>query len=198
MKDSKFIAISILGRPGSGKDTQADLLAKKFNLIHLKSGEIIAAALKKRKGVKFERERRLQKSGFLVSPDFVSALMIAKIKSTAGRGKGIVTSGSPRTLPEIKKELPLLKKLYGKNVYFFHVAIGPEEVYVRNLKRKRKDLPELDTRKIIKKRLTVFNHETLPVIKILKSKKLIFDINGEQPIAKIHQDILKILKSKKI
>ena len=192
MKGSK-IAISILGRPGSGKDTQAELLAKKFNLVHLKSGEIIAVALKKRKGANIEKERYLQKSGSLVSPKFVSALMIEKIKSLAEHNKGIIMSGSPRTLPEIKDELPLFKKSYGKNIFFLHVAISPKEVYIRNLKRRRKDFPELDTRKVIKKRLAVFNHETLPVIKYLKSKKLIFDINGEQPIAKIHKDILKIL-----
>ena len=186
------IAISILGRPGSGKDTQAELLAKKFGLTHIISSKLIKAALKS-KSAKVEKERRLQKSGFLVSSKFVSALMIEKIKSIAGRGKGIIMSGSPRTFPEIKDELPLLKKLYGENVYFFHVAISPKEVYVRNLKRHRKDLPELDTREVIKKRLAVFSHETLPVIKYLKSKKLIFYINGEQPIAKIHKDILKIL-----
>lgn len=56
-------------------------------------------------------------------------------------------------------------------------------------------MPELDTRKMIKKRLLVFNWETLPVIKYLKSKKLIIDINGEQKIMKIHQDILEILKN---
>ena len=191
MKGSK-IAISILGRPGSGKDTQAELLAKKFGLTHIISSKLIKAALKG-KNAKIEKERHLQRSGFLVSSKFVSALIKVKIKSLAGRGRGIIMSGSPRTFLEIKDELPLLKKLYGENTYFFHIAISPKEVYIRNLKRRRKDLPELDTRKIIKKRLAVFNRETLPVIKYLKSKKLIFDINGEQPIAKIHKDILKFL-----
>ncbi|MBU2082115.1 nucleoside monophosphate kinase [Patescibacteria group bacterium] len=186
-------AIILLGRPGSGKDTQAELLAKKFGLTHIVSSKLIKAALKKRKGVRFEKERRLQKSGFLVAPKFVSILIRAKINSIAGRGKGIIMSASPRTLIELKDELPLLKKLYGENTYFFHVEISPKEVYIRNLKRHRKDFPELDTRKVIKKRLEVFNHETLPVIKYLKSKKIIFHINGEQPIAKIHRDILKIL-----
>jgi len=203
MRDFKA-AIIFLGRPGSGKDTQAELLVKKFGLAHIISSKIIEKVLKSRaanigfegRNYNLEKERRLQKSGFLVSSGFVSALISAKIKSLAERGKGIVMSGSPRTLPEIKKELPLLKKLYGEGVYFFHVAIGPKEVYVRNLKRRRKDLPELDTRKVIKKRLAVFNRQTAPAIKFLKSKKMIFEINGEQPIAKIHRDILKILPFK--
>ncbi|MDO8743031.1 MAG: nucleoside monophosphate kinase [Candidatus Azambacteria bacterium] len=210
MKDSKTksplrgIAISILGRPGSGKDTQAELLAKKFGLVHIISSKVIKKALESPKSsfklegkiYNIEKERRLQSGGALNTPAFVSALVRSEIKSTARRGKGIIMSGSLRTLRELKDELPLLNKLYGKNVHIFNVKIGAQEVYVRNLKRRRKDLPELDTKKIIKKRLAIFNSETAPVIKLLKKQKMIFDINGEQPITKIHQDILKILKSK--
>ncbi len=197
------IAISILGRPGSGKDTQAELLAKKFGLIHIISSKIIEKVLSRGENVRIEgriynilKERRLQKSGLLNTPAFVSALIKTEIISATGRGKGIIMSGSPRTLRELKDELPVLEKLYAKNIYFINIVISSDEVYVRNLKRHRKDLPELDTREIIKKRLAVFNRETAPVIKHLKSKKMIFEINGEQPIAKIHQDILKVLSPK--
>ena len=71
--------------------------------------------------------------------------------------------------------------------------INPKEVYIRNLKRHRKDLPELDSRKIIKKRLEVFTHDTWPVIKLLKKQKRIIEINGEQKIMSIHSDILRAL-----
>jgi adenylate kinase len=203
MKASKRIAIVLLGRPGSGKDTQAELLAKKFGLVHIISSKIIEKALTlKGESIKLEgrtysieEERRLQKSGYLNTPAFVSALMKDEIKKAAKRGRGIVLSGSPRTLKELKNELPLLKKLYGKNnLYFFHVIISPKEVYIRNSKRKRKDLPELDSKKIIKKRLEVFTRDTWPVIKYLKSKKRIININGERPIMPIHKDILKALE----
>lgn len=196
------IAIIILGRPGSGKDTQAELLAKKFGLVHIISSKIIEKALaSKAKSIKLERkiyniekERRLQGSGYLNTPTFVSALMKNEIKKTANRASGIIMSGSPRTLREFKEETPMLQKLYGKNnIYFFHVRISPKEVYVRNLKRHRKDLPELDSRKIIKKRLAVFTRDTWPVIELLKKQKRIIGINGEQPIIKIHRDIVAAL-----
>ncbi|MBI4919912.1 nucleoside monophosphate kinase [Candidatus Azambacteria bacterium] len=203
MKGSK-IAIVILGRPGSGKDTQAKLLAKKFGLVHIISSKVIEKALKSREtNIKLggrvynlERERRLQKSGSLNTPEFVLALIKSEIESAALRGRGIVMSGSPRTLKELKGEWPLIEKLYGKNIFAFNVIISPKESYIRNLKRRRKDLPELDTRKLIKKRLAVFMNETWPAIKLLKSKKMIIDIDGERPIMKIHKNILKILSLK--
>lgn len=195
------IAIILLGRPGSGKDTQANLLAKKFGLVHVISSKLIEKVLKSRgKNVKLEgkiynleKERHLQRSGFLNTPEFVAAIIKSKIKLAAYRDKGVVMSGSLRTLRELENELPLLDKLYGKDIYFFHVIINPKEVYIRNLKRHRKDLPELDTKKIIKKRLEAFNRYTWPVIKLLKKQRRIIDINGEQPIMKIHKDILKKL-----
>ena len=203
MRASK-IAIILLGRPGSGKDTQAELLAKKFGLIHIISSKLIEKVLKSReKSVKLERkiynvakERRHMHGGVLVNFNFVSDLINDEIRRVARSGKGVIMSASPRSKTEAKKELPLLHKLYGDKVFIFHVYISPEEVYVRNLKRHRKDLPELDTRKIIKKRLDAFNRYTLPVIRKFEKERKIIEINGEQKIIKIHKDILKILFSK--
>ena len=196
------IAIILLGRPGSGKDTQAELLAKKFGLVHIISSQLIEKVLKYRpKNVKLEgkiydliKERQRIHSGALVNFNFVAVLINNKVKRVARQGQGLIMSASPRDLVELKKEIPLLEKLYGRdNIYFFNIVISPKEVYIRNLKRRRKDLPELDTKKIIKKRLKVFNRYTWPVIKLLKKQKRIIDINGEQPIVKIHKDILKKL-----
>ncbi|OGD25681.1 hypothetical protein A2819_02190 [Candidatus Azambacteria bacterium RIFCSPHIGHO2_01_FULL_40_24] len=199
------IAIIILGRPGSGKDTQAELLAKKFGLVHIISSKLIKKALaSKPKEIKLDgkiysvqKERENLHNGRLTTFTLISALMSNEIRNIFKKKKGIIMSGSLRSKTELEKELPLLKKLYGdKNVFIFHVWISPEEVYVRNLKRHRKDLPELDTKKIIDKRLKMFNKYTLPVIKLLGKKKQIIEINGEQSIMKIHQDILWQLQSK--
>ena len=199
------IAIIILGRPGSGKDTQAELLAKKFGLVHIVSSKIIKKTLvSKQKEIKLDgkiysvqKEQKNLHNGRLTTFTFVSALISNEIKSNFKKKKGIIMSGSPRSKTEFKKELPLFKKLYGdKNTFIFHVWISPKEVYIRNLKRHRKDLPELDTKKVIDKRLKMFNKYTLPVIKLLEKQKKIIEINGEQSIMKIHLDIIKVLLPK--
>src|SRR3989338_4977980 len=162
------IAIIILGRPGSGKDTQAELLAKKFGLVHIISSKIIKKTLvSKQKEIKLDgkiysvqKERENLHNGRLTTFTFVSALVSNEIR------------------------------------IIFNVWISPKEVYIRNLKRHRKDLPELDTKKVIDKRLKMFNKYTLPVIKLLEKQKKIIEINGEQSIMKIHLDIIKVLLPK--
>lgn len=197
----KFITVIILGRIASGKDTQAELLAKKFGLVHLISSGIIKKVLAlKKKTIRLdghiynlEKERYLIKVGFLNTPTFVAALIKNKIKEIACQKQGLIMSASPRSLVELKEELPLLEKFYGKNnIFFFHLRISSKEVYIRSLKRHRKDLP-LDTKKAIKKRLEVFTRDTWPVVKKLQKEKKIIEINGEQPIDKIHRDILPFI-----
>ena len=205
MKSSKkFIAIILLGRPGSGKDTQAELLAKKFGLVHIISSKLIRQAIYSKEKIlqieghkiDIEEERQRFHDGRLTTFVFVSALIKREVRKIASRKRGVIMSASPRSLTELKLELPLLHKLYSDKVFIFHVHISPEEVYVRNLKRHRKDLPELDTRKVIKKRLDAFNRYTLPVIKLLEKQKKSVFINGEQPITKIHRNIIKTLLPK--
>lgn len=207
MRASKFIAIVLLGRPGSGKDTQAELLAKKFGLVHIISSKIIEKVLASSKKIlKFEgrkydleKERRNLHNGKLVNFNFVAALINSEIKKVSRQGRGLILSASPRNLTELKKEAPVIEKIYKKNnIYFFHIVISPKEVYIRNLKRHRKDLPELDTRIIIKKRLEVFDRYTLPVIKLLEHQKKIISVNGEQKVMKIHSDILRALSKTNI
>ncbi len=193
------IAVIFLGRPGAGKDTQAEFLAKKFRLLHLSSSRLIRDALKNRaKKLKLggrtydvSEERRLQKSGFLTTPSFAAALLKSKIRSAARSGRGIVMSGSPRTLLELGAEFPLLKNLYGReNVSFFYLKVSPSEALRRILKRHRRDLKKLDTREVIKKRQEVFRRETYPVIKRLKRRKLIVEINGGRSIKTVHKNIV--------
>ena len=144
-----------------------------------------------------QKERENLHNGRLTTFTFISALISNKIRNIFKKNKGVIMSGSLRSKTELKKELPFLKKLYSdKNIFIFHVWISPEEVYVRNLKRHRKDLPELDTKKVIDRRLKMFNKYTLPVIKLLEKQKKIIKINGEQSIMKIHKDMLWQLQSK--
>jgi len=198
------IAIIVLGKPSSGKDTQAELLAKRFNLVSAKSSVLIKQELYKRSkgkktatiaGKKFNliKERKRHETGLLNTPYFVIALIERKIKNTAKRGKGIVFSGSARTLPEAKEEIVLLDKLYGKNRSFYLYLDIPNKIAVqRAVLRSRED--GLD--KLIKKRIKVFYKETGPVLKLLKQQKRLVVVDGRPTIPVIHKNILRILKRK--
>ncbi len=137
----------VLGPPGAGKGTQAELLAEKFSLYHFETSKILEAHIMNAKkgeyitvkGKKYflDEERRKWKTGELLSPLFTSFLVRKKIKELAKEGVGVVMSGSPRTLPEARELIPFLKKLYGKNnIKVFLLDITPKETIFRNSHRR--------------------------------------------------------------
>ena len=145
-KPSAFVVI-ILGPPGSGKGTQAELIAGKFNLYNLETSKIIESKVMKAKkgeyalvdGKKYyySHEKELWAKGILCSPPFVSFLVRNQVQELAEVNRGIVMSGSPRTLPEGQDIIPLLKKLYGAhNVKVILLELTPEQTIWRNSNRR--------------------------------------------------------------
>lgn len=139
--------IIILGPPGSGKGTQAELLAEKFDFYHFETSEIIEknlATAKKNDSIKIGgkkyfllEERKLRKSGKWMSPPLIAFWVKNKLKLLAKEGKRVVMSGSPKTLYEAKEITPLLKKIYGTaNTRIILIEQRPEVSIWRNSRRK--------------------------------------------------------------
>ena len=221
--------IILFGPPGAGKGTQAEILSDKTGYYHFESSKIIEACFKNEtpekvfeidgQTYKVEDEKKRWESGLLNSPPFVVFLMAEKIKELAEDGKSIIFSGSPRTVYEAEKEIPLLKELYGiENIKFVLLEITAETTIFRNSHRRICELirhsilfsPEtekltkcpldgsdlvkrkgLDDPETIKKRLEVFQEQTFPVAEVIKKQGLHLNkVNGEQTVADVHKDVL--------
>lgn len=153
--------IILLGAPGAGKGTQAELLDEKLSSYYLETSKLIEASVMQAKkgehvnvgGKKYDllNEKKLWETGILCSPPFVSYLVKQKINELAKEGRDILMAGSPRTLVEGKDQIPFLKKLFGeKNIKIVVIEISPEETMRRNSRRRICELmrhPILSTEK---------------------------------------------------
>jgi len=230
MLNNNFGTIIVFGPPGAGKGTQANLLADKFNFYHLEtsklledkfsligtSSEVIEADNEK---ISLEEEKRKFQEGELCSPLFVAWLVQEKIKQLAKDGRGIIFSGSPRTLYEAERIAPLLKELYGESVIVFAIKLSAEASIFRNSHRKicsfmrhpilyseeTKNLTRcpldgsellkregLDDPETIKNRLEVYKKQTFPVLEYLKNNGIeVKEINGEQAVEEVFNEIIE-------
>ncbi len=228
-KNSQKVFI-ILGPPGAGKGTQANLLAERFGLEHNETSKVIEAFFKKNssnKDLKLEiegenypvsEEIRKWKEGELCSPPFVVWLLEEKIKKLAKEKKGVVFSGSPRTIYEAKKIMPLLKNLYSEEkIKIFFLKLSVKDSVFRNSHRRICSLArhpiiwseetenlticpldgsklqkrELDDAEIIKERYKVFEKRTLPILDWLKENNYeVIKIDGSPPVAEVFHNVL--------
>ncbi|MBU6500798.1 MAG: nucleoside monophosphate kinase [Patescibacteria group bacterium] len=135
----KKSAIILYGPPGSGKGTQANLLAGKLNLIHFDSGKFLEAVVHDplRQKEKFiQKERELFDTGKLLTPSFVFKEAARAVTKIAKGGLGVVFSGAPRTVYEAKGLMPILERLYGKkNIFVFEFKLPPNHSVKRNSTR---------------------------------------------------------------
>jgi adenylate kinase len=225
--------IFLFGQPGAGKGTQAEILADRTGYYHFESSKIIEACFKNEspekvfeiEGEKYkvDDEKKRWEAGLLNSPPFVVFLFLEKIKELAEEGKSIIFSGSPRTVYEAEKEIPMIKELYGlENIRFVLIEIKAETTIFRNSHRRICELirhsilfsPEtenltkcpldgsdlvkrkgLDDLETIKKRIEVFKEQTFPVTKIIEKQGLqLHKVNGEQTVSDVHKDIVEAIK----
>lgn len=159
------IAVIIYGPPGSGKGTQANLLARSLNLIHFDTGKYLESFVndpKNQNNPKIQKERALFDSGILLSPDFVLNVVKTKVTKLAKSEFGVVFSGSPRTLFEAKGLMPTLEKIYNKkNIIPIELKVKDATAIKRNSARLVCKLCEST---IIKTLLSnKFNHRMCPV-----------------------------------
>lgn len=220
--NKKSKVIIILGPPGSGKGTQAELLAEKFKLAYVGSGDTLRAR-QKLGDFTGKKLAKVMGKGELVPSLVVTDLAANELERFRKRPKinGFVLDGWTRTVMEaILMDEALCWYEWDENVKVLLINISGKESFNRLTERRQckkcgklipwigkfKKLKECDecggklmTRpddnlQSIKKRLEEFKNETIKAINYYKKQGRLIKINGEQSIDNVFKDILKALK----
>lgn len=190
--DTPFLFISILGRPGSGKGTQAELLGKQFSLKHISTGELLRKRAEQDDMVGRVIRDTLEKGKIIPTPITFMLWMpeLDALLNKSDEWRGVLFDGSPRKLHEAEM-LDDVFELYGwqKQFYVLNIIISEEEAMRRLLKRGRSDDEEQD----IRERLDWFKTLVEPVLERYRAKGNLVDINGEQSVEAVQKEILSKL-----
>jgi adenylate kinase len=138
-------AILIFGPPGSGKSTQATLVAERLGMYHFNTGRILENMVHNpalQHDPEIAREAKNFDEGILITPSFVLKMVKKRVRDLARKDEGVVFSGSPRTYYEAfgdaKAEglIKTLEDLYGKkNMLFVHLKVSEKASADRNAHR---------------------------------------------------------------
>lgn len=209
-----------MGPQGSGKGTQARMLAKKYNLQFLEMGNILRAIAKENTPIGHKIDEAINKKGEMVPWELIKEVL-NKVVEKLDKNKGVLFDGTPRRMQEIDYWNEKFKEIDRKFDYIFYIGISQEESVKRISSRKLckqyghplivgKDISEKDTKcpicgsKVYRREddtpEKVFKrlqwNETIlkPVINYFKDRNMLIGINGEQNIKDVGKEILAHIK----
>lgn len=205
--------IIFIAPPAAGKGTQAKILCEKYGLLHISTGDLLRKAS--------ENDLELQKklsSGDFIEDNIIINLIEKKIKSLDSKF-GYILDGFPRNMNQaisfdqkiqdnylviyidLSKEIArkrVLGRLYCSNcgAIYNEFIIGNQPKINNKCDKCNLDLVERndDTESTFENRFNVYLQYTEPLLEYYKNKKILYIVDGNQDVMKIHNDIVRILE----
>ena len=192
---AKCKAVLLFGYPGCGKGTQGEVLAGMPNLLHLAMGDIFRA-LDKQSAIGKEFLSYSTK-GLLVPDELTVRVWKRHVEGLAAEDTYrpdyhvLLLDGIPRTPSQVELLIELIEVLA-----VIHLGIADRDVLVNRLKGRalKSDRPDDADESVIRKRIEVYEAETMPVLNTFDSK-LVTNINADQPPLAVLRDIAGALIS---
>ncbi len=177
----------IMGAPGSGKGTQAELVARRRSLAHISTGEMLRAAMAAGT-VLGRRVKEVVERGDLVDDALMLEMVEARLSEPDAR-KGFLLDGFPRTVPQAESLLRVLGKDGRTLDMVLVLSVSDAEILKRNLARGRAD----DTEQTIRYRLEVYRKQTEPVLAYLRAEVPVAEVDGTGAVEEIAGRIDRVL-----
>lgn len=158
-----MLNLILFGPPGCGKGTQAQLLIDAYNLLHLSTGDLLRSEIKESTPLGIEAKKYIDK-GELVPDEVVIGMISGKLDEYAGKVKGFIFDGFPRTQAQAEALDKLLKFKNTSISMVLSLEVPEEEVVGRILNRgKTSGRSDDNDPEIIRKRFNVYLKETTAV-----------------------------------
>ena len=210
--------IIMLGAPGAGKGTQAKMIADKYGVPHVSTGDIFRANIKN--GTELGKKAKTYMDQGLLVPDELTVKILLDRVSQPDCKNGYVLDGFPRTIPQaevldkalaelgesidyaIDVDVPdenIVKRMSGRRACVgcgatYHIVYNPTKVEGKcdacgaDLILRDDDKPET-----VEKRLNVYHEQTQPLIDYYKAKGILKEVDGTVDMKDVFAAITDIL-----
>ena len=186
--ESSGLRLVLLGPRGSGKGTQAEILAKELGVPAISTGEMLRRAV----ATGSELGRRvtsMMSSGVLVD-DATMAEVVRERLAREDAGVGYLLDGYPRTLAQAGTLGRILDESDKSLDAVVLIDVPEDELVRRTLARQRED----DTEEVVRRRLEIYGEKTAPLIEYYERLGLLCRVDGDRSIAEVGAGIREALE----
>lgn len=210
--------IIMLGAPGAGKGTQAKMIADKYNVPHISTGDIFRANIKN--GTELGKEAKTYMDKGLLVPDELTVKILLDRVAQDDCKNGYVLDGFPRTIPQAEVLDKALTELGDKIDFAIDVDV-PDANIIRRMSGRRACLAcgatyhiehvppkaegicdrcgealvlrDDDKEETVKNRLKVYHEQTQPLIEYYTAKNILKTVDGTVDMQVVFDSIVAIL-----
>lgn len=211
--------IIMLGAPGAGKGTQAKMIAEKYQIPHISTGDIFRANIKN--GTELGKEAKgYMDRGELVPDELTVRILLDRVAQEDCKN-GYILDGFPRNIPQaevLEKELEklgekidaaidmevpdesIIRRMSGRRACSscgatYHIVnVPPKKEGICDVCGEALILRDDDKEETVQKRLDVYHEQTQPLIEFYTKKGILKTVDGTQDMMSVFQTITKILE----
>ncbi|MGD9704568.1 MAG: adenylate kinase family protein [Acidimicrobiia bacterium] len=185
---NRSLKIVIIGPPGSGKGTQARLLAARLGVPHISVGALLRAEIVAGSPLG-ERVDGAVAAGELVADADIATVLREALQSAAARD-GWILDGAPRTEAQAAALAPLLESHDSHAALVIALEAPEEELRSRLLDRARVEDRVDDTPSVISHRLVVWAEESRPILARYEERGMLVRVDGTGDVEAIAARVL--------
>lgn len=185
-------SLILIGPPGAGKGTQAKLIAERFDIPHISTGEIFRSNVAEGTPLGVEAKAYMDRGEYV--PDSVTNAMVRDRLGQADTENGFLLDGYPRTLPQVDELDTILGDLGKQLDMVVEITADPAEVTARLLARAAKEGRADDTEEVITRRLEVYAEETAPIVGVYSERGMVKQVDGLGSIDEVNERIVAAIE----
>lgn len=212
--------IIMLGAPGAGKGTQAKMIADKYDIPHISTGDIFRANIKEGTPLGMEAKQYMDK-GLLVPDELTVKILLDRVAKKDCQN-GYVLDGFPRTIPQaevldkalgergdridhaIDVDVPdenIVKRMGGRRACLscgatYHIEhVPPKQEGICDVCGQKLVLRDDDKPETVQNRLNVYHEQTQPLIDFYRNKGILKTVDGTKDKEEVFEAIEAVLKA---
>jgi len=183
--------VLLMGPPGAGKGTQADVVAGRLGVPHISTGEIFRTEAARGTPLGLQAKKYLDAGEYV--PDEVTNAMVRARLAETDVADGFLLDGYPRTLHQVQALDRILADAGTAIDHVVELTVDTEEVVTRLLARAQESGRSDDTEAVIRHRLGVYFEQTAPLTDEYAARGFLAQVRGIGPIEDVTERVLAAL-----
>jgi len=185
--------IILLGPPGAGKGTQAEMLVSEYGLVQLSTGDMLRAAIAQGTELGL-KAKAIMDAGDLVADDIILGMIRERLQSDEC-ANGVILDGFPRTVAQAEGLDEMLAEIGMGINHVIEIKVDEAALFARikNRANETGGARSDDTAEVLEKRLKVYHESTAPILPYYRGKGNMSVVDGMMSIADVSSTIKEIL-----